>query len=157
MTTILGVTHIALRVADLRAAEDYYCRLFDLAVAWREAPTADGWRSLPPGKTWDDAERAGVRLELSLLYRGGLALALEAAQAVDTPGALSHIGIQLDEAGLAALRDRLDGLGCALSFASATTLVFDDAYGIRWEPTTLGYGDPPGLSGGARRGMWLAV
>ncbi|HKE52177.1 MAG TPA: VOC family protein [Actinomycetes bacterium] len=44
-----GISHVAVRVTDLREAEDYYHRLFGLAVAFREAETSDGWRTLPPG------------------------------------------------------------------------------------------------------------
>lgn len=44
-----SVSHVALRVAQLQAAEEFYCSLFGMAVAFREARTADGWATLPEG------------------------------------------------------------------------------------------------------------
>jgi catechol 2,3-dioxygenase-like lactoylglutathione lyase family enzyme len=63
-----SVTHVALRVADLRQAEDFYMALFDLQVAFREAEVADGWRTLPEGAGWQDAQAAGISLDLSVLH-----------------------------------------------------------------------------------------
>ena len=40
-------THFALCVTDLHAAETMYAYLFDLEVAFREAPGPDGWATLP--------------------------------------------------------------------------------------------------------------
>jgi len=74
-----SVTHVALRVADLRRAEEFYTALFGLRVAFREAEVADGWRTLPEGAGWEDAQAAGIRLDLSLLSRDALHLALERA------------------------------------------------------------------------------
>lgn len=74
------ITHVALRVANLREAEDFYTTLFDLDVAFREAKTDEGWKTLPQDTGWTDAETAGIDLGLSMLYRGQLAIALEAAE-----------------------------------------------------------------------------
>ena len=45
--TYRSVTHVAIRVMGLREAEHYYRGLFGLEVAFREAETTDGWRTLP--------------------------------------------------------------------------------------------------------------
>jgi hypothetical protein len=45
--TYRAFTQIALVVSPLRQAEEFYQALFALDVAFREAETADGWRTLP--------------------------------------------------------------------------------------------------------------
>ncbi len=152
-----AVTHIALRVTKLRSAETFYCTLFDLAVAWREAETPDGWRTLPPEKSWDDVHAANIQLGLVMLHRPGFALALEAADEVTNAGQLSHIGVHVDAGELDRLRHDVSRLGCHMVHDHPTTLVFDDPYGVRWEPTTIDYTDPRQYSTGARAGKWLFV
>jgi catechol 2,3-dioxygenase-like lactoylglutathione lyase family enzyme len=155
--TIHCITHIALRVQDLRKAEAFYCHLFDLEVAWREAETLDGWRTLPEGRTWEDAFAAGIHLNLVMLYRDNFALALEAVTEVRAQGALSHLGLYVDEHELALLKQRAITLGCSIVSTSEQTIVFDDQYAVRWEPTVTSYFDPRQFSTGARQGAWLAV
>ncbi len=152
-----GVTHIALRVTNLRAAEAFYCTLFDLAVAWREAETADGWKTLPLDKSWDDAHAANIQLGLVMLHRSGFALVLEAVDEVTDAGQLSHIGVQVGAGELDRLRHAASRLGCHMIHDQPTTLVFDDPYGVRWEPTTIDYTHPRQYSTGARAGQWLSV
>lgn len=55
-----GISHVAVRVNNLREAERFYSRLFGLAVAFWEAETSDGWRTLPEDASWDDAQAAGI-------------------------------------------------------------------------------------------------
>src|SRR6266536_1513617 len=105
-------THLALRVERLREAEAFYCRLFALNVAWREAETPDGWSTLPESAGWDDAVHAGVNLGIVMLYRDGVRLALEAVESVVEGGQLSHIGIFGDEDELARIRELAADLGC---------------------------------------------
>lgn len=152
-----AVTHIALRVTSLRDAETFYCMLFDLAVAWREAETADGWKTLPLDKSWDDAQAAHIHLGLVMLHRLGFALALEAVDEVTDAGQLSHIGVQVSVSELDRLRHDALRLGCQVIHDQPTTLVFDDPYGVRWEPTTIDYTEPRQYSTGARAGKWLSV
>jgi catechol 2,3-dioxygenase-like lactoylglutathione lyase family enzyme len=54
-----SVTHVAIRVDGLSEAERYYRRLFGLEVAFREAETAEGWKTLPQEAGWEEAEAAG--------------------------------------------------------------------------------------------------
>jgi catechol 2,3-dioxygenase-like lactoylglutathione lyase family enzyme len=142
--SLVGVTHVALRVTDLRAAEEYYRGLLRLDVAFREAPTAEGWATLPDGAPWDDS------LELTMLFRDGFRLALERVDEVAAEGQLSHIGLQVDAEELDALRDQVDAV-----VDNEQALVFDDRFGVRWELNTFTYSDPRALSTGARTGRWL--
>jgi catechol 2,3-dioxygenase-like lactoylglutathione lyase family enzyme len=152
-----SVTHVALRVERLREAEMFYRSLFALEVAFREAETPDGWWTLPEAADWDDAQRAGIDLGLVMLYRGGLRLALEAADAVAEDGQLSHVGVFVDEDELTRLRAVTADLGCKIVLDRAQALTFDDAFGVRWELNNFPYDDPPSLSTGARTGRWLEV
>jgi len=133
-------SHIALRTENIREAEDYYCHLFDLRVAWRETETPEGWRRLPSGKTWEDAELAGIQLEMVMLHRDRLAL--EKVSSVHASGSLSHIGLLVDKKELNRLRGSISKFGCSLIHDSEGTLVFDDKFGVRWEPSLNDYSDP---------------
>ncbi len=151
-----AITHIALVVTPLRQAEEFYQALFALDVAFREAETADGWRTLPPHASWNDAETAGIHLGLCSLHRDAFTLALEDGPGT-TGGRLSHIGVQVDAEDLERLRSQAPALGCQFTLNRPTLLVFDDPYGVRWEVTTFSYEDPSRLSTGARTGRWLDV
>ena len=156
--SLRSFTHLALRVERLRAAEEFYCELFALEVAFREAETPDGWRTLPTQADWADAKAAGVRLGLVMLYRDGFRLALEGVDRVSPPGLLSHVGVYADESELERLHKRAEGTGCKIvTFDPARSLVIDDPFGVRWELNTFAYDDPPSLSTGARTGRWLEV
>lgn len=128
-----------------------------LEVAWREAETPGGWASLPEWADWDDAERAGIQLGLVMLYRDGLRLALEAADAVDGSGTLSHLGVFADEQKLRRVREAAASAGCETVVDRERALIFDDPFGIRWELNTFDYDDPPSMSTGARTGCWLPL
>ena len=149
------VSHVALRVVDLREAERYYCDLFGLEVAFREAETPEGWRRLPEGKTWEDAEAAGIHLDMVMLHRDGLALALEEDTPVKANGTLSHIGLLVDEEELRRLRKDLPKFECHLVHDLERTIVFDDRYSVRWEVSQTDYSEPKRL--GVRPGRWLEL
>jgi catechol 2,3-dioxygenase-like lactoylglutathione lyase family enzyme len=155
--TLHSFTHVALRVARLREAEEFYRTLFGLDVAFREAETPEGWATLSATAEWDEAERAGIELELVMLYRDGLRLALEAADSVALDGQLSHVGVFVDEDELGRLRAAAADAGCRIASDRQQALIFDDPFGVRWEVNTFPYEDPPSLSTGARTGHWLEV
>jgi catechol 2,3-dioxygenase-like lactoylglutathione lyase family enzyme len=153
-------THVALATGTLREAERFYAVLFGMEVAFRETETADGWYTLRGGG-WAEARAAGIEPGLVQLRRDGIVLALEAADpkpgAEDGPragekaSALSHIGIAVGAADLAALRSRAPKLGCAIVTARDDLLIIDDPYGIRWEVSTAS----ELISTGDRAGRWL--
>jgi catechol 2,3-dioxygenase-like lactoylglutathione lyase family enzyme len=151
--TYHGWTHVALAVGQLRQAEEFYGRLFGLAVAFREAETADGWRTLRGGLGWDSFHAAGIEPQLSSLSRDGITLALEAAGDERRGGRLSHLGIVVDQPDLDEVRRHAVGLGCRIITDRDHLLVLDDTYGVRWEVSTTG----ELASTGARTGRWLDV
>jgi catechol 2,3-dioxygenase-like lactoylglutathione lyase family enzyme len=154
--TYRAVTHIAFTIAPLRQAEAFYQTLFALEVAFREAETPNGWYTLPPDASWDEAEAAGITLGLCSLYRDAFTLALEEG-AGSGGGRLGHIGVQVDAEDLARLRTVAPTLGCKVVQEGQSIFVFDDPYGVRWEMTTTAFDDPRSLSTGARLGRWLTL
>lgn len=152
-----GYSHVALRVERLREAEAFYCGLFGLDVAWREAETADGWRTLPEDAGWDDAEAAGIGLGIVMLYRDGLRLALEAVESVTDEGRLSHLGVHADEDALLRISQAAATSHCEIVVDSERALIFDDPFGVRWELNSFPYDNPRAMSTGARTGNWLQL
>jgi catechol 2,3-dioxygenase-like lactoylglutathione lyase family enzyme len=150
-----SVTHVALRVPGLRQAEGYYRELFGLEVAFREAPTAEGWRTLPFDAGWEEAETAGIELGLSVLRRDAFVVALEAAdEETDSDHKLlSHIGLLVSEDELVGLRQRTNRLPCDVVLERDDLLILEDAHGVRWEITT----SQQLRSNGEARGAWLEV
>lgn len=147
------LTHVALRVADLREAEAYYPSLFELTPHFREAEVDGEWRTLPSDADWDDAQAAGVSLDLCYLGSGDLELALERVEGVEADGRLSHVGLSLDGDELVALRGHLAEHDCVVTGSSERSLVFEDRYGVTWE-ASVGY---EASSTGERTGRWLRV
>ncbi len=149
-----AVHYIALRVPDLRVAEEYYCTLFAAQVAFREAKAADGWGTLPPWASWADADAAGITLQLCMVVREGLRLALAPiAEEIEGRGRVDHINVEVDTDDLRDLRERSNALHCSVLLDRPTVLTFDDRYGIRWELTTA---EDQG-SNGENLGRWLNV
>jgi catechol 2,3-dioxygenase-like lactoylglutathione lyase family enzyme len=147
-----SVTHLALRVADLRQAEEFYAALFGLQVAFREAEVADGWRTLPEGAGWQDAQAAGISLDLSVLARDALCLALERAEEGFVAGArLAHVGLEITDVEMQRLLQAAPGLGCQVVQQRRGLLVLEDPYGVRWELTTAYTLRNPGVA----TGRWL--
>ena len=143
--------HVALRAgSDLRSAEDYYARLFGLTVVVREAVGDDAtWAQLPRDKTWEDAEEAGVHIDMVALERDGMTLALFCGEPQD--GRLFAIGLVLDRDEIASVAERLDEE--LVEDRRDDWLAFVDRFGIRWQLTSTGR-----FSGsGDQAGRWLDV
>jgi len=142
--------YVALYVPDLRAAEEFYARLFGMELLFREGKRDGEWRAQRPGEDWSDAETAGAKLLMVALQRGEFVLAL--FQGSPTPGTVVEICLGLDppeeiEAVLASLPEnarRLDEPGGEIEF--------EDPFGYVW---TLQAPDVPFVSPDALAGRWL--
>ncbi len=131
-----SVTHIALVVPDLRAAEGFYQSVFDMALIGREAVLGDGqWYTLPFDKGWEDAEAAGIELSMVALRSGAFVLALFAGGTI--VGQVQFIGLTMEAEAIAAVRTRLPAEAPVLG-ESADYLEFRDPYGITWQVSTPG-------------------
>ena len=151
---IRGISHVALNVTSIVDAERYYCGLFALEVAFRDAQHGGRQASLRPGVSWETAIAKGIAPGLSSLFRDGFTLALEQGGVSRDDGHLNHLGLDVDDVELAAIKARLVPHGCATLSERPDLLVFDDRYGVHWELTTHLL---PGASAstGSRLGQWL--
>jgi len=148
--------HVALYAgSDLRAAEEYYARLFDLQVAVREAPVSpDGrdaavWAQLPRDKDWDHAEAAGVAIGMVALEGGDVTLALFAGE--PTGERFYALGLVMTAEEIESVAERLGEE--TIEDHREGWLAFVDRYGVRWQLSTSG----PFRGSGDSQGRWLAV
>lgn len=148
--------HIALLAgSDLRAAEQYYARLFDLEVVVREAPQspegldAAVWAQLPRDKDWVDAEAVGVEVGMVALERDDVTIALFAGE--PTGERLYALGLVMTEEEIESVAERLGDE--TVEDHGEDWLAFVDRYGVRWQLSTRG----PFRGSGDSQGRWLAV
>lgn len=126
-----SVRHIALFVPDLRVAERYYQSIFDMELIGREAELADGlWYTLPFNKGWDEADAAGIKLDMLALRKDEFGLALFRGDA--PPGQVNVIGLRMPMEEIARVRGRLPGDTQVLEDAP-DYLEFRDPYQINWQ------------------------
>lgn len=123
--------HIALFVPDLRAAEEFYRRIFGMDLLLRESEVdgEESWYTLPPEKGWEDAEMAGVELAMVALKRDEFVLAL--FRGAPQHGTVCEIcfGLAADEIEMVQAKLRDEPIS---SENSERWLRFDDPFGPRW-------------------------
>ena len=140
---IISVSHIALYVSDLQAAENFYRSLFDMELIGREVEKEGGlWYTLPFDKGWDDAKTAGMEVDISSLRNGGLVLAL--FRRAHPTGQVFAIGLDATESEIKAIYERLSPEIVIEEFQPGR-LEFVDPYHITWQiaikPTFCTAGD----------------
>jgi len=130
------IRFIALFVPDLRAAEQYYQTLFDMELIGREALHEDGlWYTLPFDKGWDDAEAAGIKLDMLAVRKGEFVLALFPGDAC--VGQVYKLGITMPPGEIARIRGRLPK-DTEVIEDEPHHLEFRDPYRITWEVSAPG-------------------
>lgn len=146
------VRHIALVVPDLREAEAYYQSLFQMDLIGREAEQEDGeWYTLPLDKSWEEAEAAGIKLDMLALRKGGIVLALFAGP--NPSGQVYAIGLAMPQEQVDEVRKQV-GPEVEVTRDWDGYFHFRDRYGILWQLM------PPGdefLMNGDVSGRWLQV
>jgi len=144
--------HIALVVPDLREAEEYYQSLFQMELIGREAELNDGqWYTLPVGKSWKDAEAAGIELGMLALRKGDIVLAFFPGP--HPSGQVFSIGLALPQAQVVEVKKRLPP-DAEVLLDESEQFNFRDRYGIMWQLV------PPGdefLMNGDSAGRWLEL
>ena len=144
----IGYRHVAVYVEELRRAEEFYGRAFAADVRFREAVDDDGvWRTLPPGAGWQDADRAGVAVAMTLLQRDEFFLPVFAGRSERR-----IVGLHASREEIRAMRGRLPGEASVLT-ESEGQLVFADPFQIEWQVTV----PTPFRSSGELYGRWLDV
>lgn len=128
---ITSVSHIALYVPDLQAAENFYKNLFDMEFIGREVEKEGGlWYTLPFDKGWDDAKTAGIDIGMSALRSGGLVLAL--FRGANPMGQVFAIGLDATAAKITAIHERLSP-DIVIEEFQPGRLEFVDPYHITWQ------------------------
>jgi catechol 2,3-dioxygenase-like lactoylglutathione lyase family enzyme len=131
-----SLSHIALFVPDLRAAERYYQSIFDMELIGREAELPDGlWYTLPFDKRWDEANAAGIELGMLALRKDKFVLALFRGDAAT--GQVFVIGLQMSAEEIARVRAQLPK-DVQVNEGSPDSLEFRDPYQITWQISAPG-------------------
>ncbi len=150
MSPYLDVTHIALHVAsDLRSAEEFYRRLFDLAVSWREPVPPDA----PFDLSWEDHARAGSTPEITMLHSGALRVSVIGdGPEVTSRAPIEHVGVQVAVEQLRTVRERAISAGLHVITDRPDELFdFIDPYWVEWELDTRSFADPLAIVEAKRR------
>jgi catechol 2,3-dioxygenase-like lactoylglutathione lyase family enzyme len=147
------VSHIALFVPDLPAAERFYRPLFTMQLLMREAQLNDGlWYTLPPDKDWSAAQAAGIEIGMVALQSDAFVLAL--FQGDPAPRAtVLEIGLTMRVVAISALRDNLPE-AVELVSHECGHLMFRDPFGYLWHLWPKGEAF---RSNGQSSGRWLQL
>jgi catechol 2,3-dioxygenase-like lactoylglutathione lyase family enzyme len=149
---MISVGHLALYVPNLRQAESFYQKLFNMELLMREAPLEDGpWYTLPFDKGWDDAEAAGIKIKMVALKREDFVLPLFEGRPVPRETVL-EIGVVMPVEEIAATRDRWPESVALVEHPLDT--MFRDPFGYTWHLWPEG---EVFQSNGESRGRWLEV
>lgn len=144
--------HIALFVPNLREAEEYYQSLFQMELIGREAELDDGqWYTLPLGKGWEDAEAAGIKLNMFALRKGDIVLAFFSGP--HPSGQVFAIGLAMPQAQVDEVRNHLP-LDAEVLADRREQFNFRDRYGIIWQLVLPG---DEFLMNGDTAGRWLEL
>ena len=147
-----SITHVALCVEDVAAAEQYYCSLLALEVAFRDIEVEGEWFGLRPEYDWEAAD--GANAQVCALGRGNLVLALESGRPTSEASRLQHIGLRVSFDDLQSLRIRVAEHEIEAEITRPDLLVFSDRFGVRWEVGIAAYDDPSSMGTGPRTGRW---
>lgn len=144
--------HIALVVPDLQAAERYYQDLFEMELLGREAQLDDGlWYTLPYDLGWQDAEAAGIDLNMLALRKGDAVLALFPGS--QPPGQVFSIGLAMPWEQVEQVKNRLPA-DVEVILDRSDQFHFRDQYGISWQLVPPGTGF---VMNGDTSARWLEV
>lgn len=129
--------HVAIRVADLQVAENFYREFFGMEVVWRVRRAGDAWEYLPLDFDWDAGLRSGVFPQYVLLRNGPLALLLQFAGrgTVFVEPRLVHLSLRVAPETLLELRAEVLIRGYAVAESDEHSFVFRDPFGITWHLT----------------------
>ncbi len=148
MIAPMRYSHVALYADDLRGAEEFYAQVFAAEVLFREAVGRDGvWHTLRREASWEDAEEAGIELQMVALRRDEIVLPVFAGRP-----APRIIGLDASAEEIEGMRRRLPDAADVLTH-SGRQLVFTDPFGVEWQVRA----DTDFRSQGEMHGRWLVV
>ncbi len=137
---IQAFDHIALRVANIREAEDFYHEFLEMDVIARARRSSDGWDVLPTDFEWAEGLRTGQYPELVVLRNGPISLFLVnvGRGTVLNEPRLAHIGLQVSSETLSTLRGIVLIRSYPVIQDDIHAFRFRDPYGMTWHLTDTG-------------------
>ncbi len=137
---LLAFDHVALRVANIRQAEDFYHEFLEMDVIARARRSGDGWDIIPVDFDWIEGLRTGYYPELVLLRNGPINLFLINAGrgTVMNEPRLAHLGLCVSTETLATLRGIVLIRSYPVIEDDIHAFRFRDPYGVTWHLTDTG-------------------
>lgn len=132
------ITHVAIQVPDLIAAEDFYTTLFDTEVEFRETTVDGEWHTLAKELNWKDATEAGYQPKMSFVVKDEFFLALDLMddQRSGESSQKHHIGLEMAQEELKALIGRAKETSCSILRKSEKSALVEDIFGNEWDIAT---------------------
>lgn len=147
---MVALKNVALRVPDLREAEDHYQRIFAAELVGREVRLDDGvWYALRPEQGWDELDVAGFKASWVGLRRDDLVIALVPGTPAPDTG-IHHIGVVVTPDEMVEIARGLPPTVAVEETPEDGQLTFRDRYGFRWQCSDRGL-----AHAGEIRGAWL--
>jgi catechol 2,3-dioxygenase-like lactoylglutathione lyase family enzyme len=144
---LLGLNHLAVRVADLAKAERFYTDFFGMAIVGRaRRGPHGGYQPIIGGYRWDEAVREGTEADVTFVRGGAVSLALTRAgrgARIDRTALLDHLSVAVDATTFLTLRGEVLLRGFDTLMMANTAITFRDPFGLTWELVVQG---TPGLS-----------
>lgn len=138
---ILGIDHIAIRVAQMARAEAFYHEFFQMDIVLRARRNAEGtWEPLPADYDWDEAIRTGTDAEMVYLRHPQLSIALRAAGrgTIFREPRVERISLRVTPEALATIRAEALVRSFAVTKDEPHSFIFQDPYDIIWHITDTG-------------------
>src|SRR5690606_35495193 len=103
---IEAIDHLAIRVANIRKAEEFYRDFFQMDVVLRAHRENGNWVRLPSDYDWEEGLRQGVYVDLVYLSHPPLSLVLREAGrgAIFTEPRLDHVSLRVSPGTLLTIR-----------------------------------------------------
>lgn len=132
--------HVALRVANIRQAEEFYHEFLEMDVVARARRSAQGWDVISDDFDWIEGLRTGYYPELVVLRNGPISLFLINAGrgAVMNEPKLAHLGLRVSTETLATLRGMVLIRSYPVIQDDIHAFRFRDPYGVTWHLTDTG-------------------
>lgn len=127
-----SITHVAITVRDLEAAESMYRELFAMRVFVREGQLPDGYKTFHEAIDWQRARALDLPITLVILENGPVMLALEQSED-GTQKLPDHVGLRVSSDELDTLRARVRAHGFTVRANTPDRFVFTDSIGMIWE------------------------
>ncbi|HUG14144.1 MAG TPA: VOC family protein [Thermomicrobiales bacterium] len=130
-----SVDHVAIRVRDMRRAEEFYCDFFGMSIIYRAYRDIDRWQHLDASFDWRASYATGVKPEIVRLENGSIAVVLidVGGGAVMHEQRVAYVSVSVPLDTLNALRGRVLFSSYTLQEDSSHAFRFVDPFGMSWQ------------------------